>query len=153
MARVSAGTYATTGFQTKGRGGGAWARRALLGIAALLATIPVSATSPSSEGLGQLAGLRHLVQTQGACALPGCTVRYDTFLPVMWRAVARGFVTHADACFVNEGLRHGFKAARLIRCGHHNWVMVLTTHLHSGCISVYIVDPHIDGKVTEIPTI
>ena len=45
------------------------------------------------------------------------------------------------------------RLASFIRCGHHNWVMVLTTHLHSGCISVYIVDPHIDGKVTEIPTI
>ena len=62
------------------------------------------------------------MQTQGACALPGCTVRYDTFLPVMWRAVARGFVTHADACFVNEGLRHGFKAGVVVeRMSGHRW--------------------------------
>ena len=49
-------------------------------------------------------------------------MRYDTFLPVMWRAVARGFVAHADACFVNEGLRHGFKAGVVVeRMSGHRW--------------------------------
>ena len=43
-------------------------------------------------------------------------------------------------------------SARLIRCGHHNWVVVLTTYPGSGSSSLYLVDPHIDGKVIEIPT-
>ena len=96
----------------------------------LLATTQTSATNPSSEGLGQLAELRHLVQTQGACSLPGCTVRYETFIPVMWRAVARGYVAHQDACFVNDGLRHGFMAGVAIeRMAGHRWFRNYPTSL------------------------
>ena len=50
------------------------------------------------------------MERSNACALPGCTIKYDTFLPIMWRAVARGFVEHRYAVFVANGLRHGFEA-------------------------------------------
>ena len=62
------------------------------------------------------------MQTQGACSLPGCTIRYDTFIPTMWRAVALGYVQHADACFVNDGLRHGFTAGvQVEQMRGHRW--------------------------------
>ena len=56
-----------------------------------------------------MARLRSLVEAEGACALPGCTVKYESFIQVMWSAVQRGFVPHYDATFVAEGLRNGFK--------------------------------------------
>ena len=54
--------------------------------------------------------MRARVEETNACALPGCAIKYDTFIPAMWRAVARGFVSHDAACFVGDGLRHGFTA-------------------------------------------
>ena len=56
-----------------------------------------------------MARLRSLVETEGACALPGCTIKYESFTQVMWRAVQRGFVRHNDAIFLADGLRYGFK--------------------------------------------
>ena len=40
--------------------------------------------------------------------MPGVSIVYDRFMTVMWRAVSRGFVTHANAEFVAGGLWHGF---------------------------------------------
>ena len=57
-----------------------------------------------------VAAMRARVEETNACALPGCAIKYDTFIPAMWRAVARGFVPHDAACFVGDGLRHGFTA-------------------------------------------
>ena len=54
--------------------------------------------------------LRELVMTQNACALEGVQIRFDTFLPCMWRAVQRGWVTDTAARFVHDGLRWGFTA-------------------------------------------
>lgn len=54
--------------------------------------------------------LTKLVENQNACALPGCKIKFDTFMSVMWRAVARGFVRHDHAAFVAQGLRNGFTA-------------------------------------------
>ena len=48
--------------------------------------------------------------TQNACTLDGVSIRYDTFLPCMWRAVSRGWVTPTAAQFVHDGLRWGFRA-------------------------------------------
>ena len=40
----------------------------------------------------------------------------------MWRAVALGYVKHADACFVNDGLRHGFMAGvQVENLRGHRW--------------------------------
>ena len=73
------------------------------------------------EGFGTLAGLRELVTSQHACALPGCSVVLERFLPVMWRAVSRGYVHDVHAHFVHNGLLYGFDlgfdAARLARRG------------------------------------
>lgn len=44
----------------------------------------------------------------GAFALPGVSIAYDVFIPLLWRAVARGFVSHSHASFVHRGLRWGF---------------------------------------------
>ena len=40
--------------------------------------------------------------------MPGCSIRYDNFLSVMWRAVSRGYVHDHHARFVADGLRNGF---------------------------------------------
>ena len=48
------------------------------------------------------------MESQNACAIPGCTIKYDSFMTCMWRAVSRGYVKRWDAEFVANGLRHGF---------------------------------------------
>ena len=60
------------------------------------------------EAFGEVARLASLVEAEGACALPGCSLKFETFIPVMWRAVERGFVAQADAEHVFDGLRYGF---------------------------------------------
>ena len=49
-----------------------------------------------------------MVESINACAIPGCTIKYDSFLTCMWRAVSRGYVKQWDAEFVAHGLRWGF---------------------------------------------
>ena len=76
---------------------------------------------PLSERVGSL---RHLVETVNACALPGCTLKYEPFMETMWYAVRRGYVPHESACFVAHGCRHGFNPG--IDCDHqalqgHRW--------------------------------
>ena len=91
----------------------------------VLATTPTSATAPSSElpeGLALLSHWRSVVEEVGACALPGVSVKYDTFIPCMWKAVARGFVPHEDAVFVGDGLRNGFTAGvDVTQLTGHRW--------------------------------
>ena len=91
---------------------------------AMLVTTPTRA-APSSElpeGLALVSTLRMQVEEIGACALPGVALKYDTFMPCMWRAVATGFVKHADAVFVADGLRYGFKAGiDVLRLAGHRW--------------------------------
>ena len=36
--------------------------------------------------------LEEQVKTDGACTLPGVSIAYDVFMPIMMRAVARGYV-------------------------------------------------------------
>ena len=65
--------------------------------------------SPAAPGvLDELFRLRGVVENQNACAIPGCTIKYDSFLTCMWRAVSRGYVKQWDAEFVANGLRNGF---------------------------------------------
>ena len=54
--------------------------------------------------------LTQLVEETNACNLPGCSIKYDSFLTVMWRAVARGYVAHRDATYIAKSLRYGFDA-------------------------------------------
>ena len=52
--------------------------------------------------------LEEQVKTDGACTLPGVSIAYDLFMPIMMRAVARGCVRQEHADFVANGLRFGF---------------------------------------------
>ena len=58
---------------------------------------------------------------RNACALPGCSIVLERFLPVMWRAVSRGYVHDCHADFVQRSLLRGFDLgfdpARLSRRG------------------------------------
>ena len=67
-------------------------------------TLP-SAKTQRSSGLSYMASLRNTVLMENACALPGVTIKYETFIPCMWMAVERGYVTVQDALFVGEGLK------------------------------------------------
>ena len=90
----------------------------------LLATTPTAATKSSSEpeGLAAVARLQSIVEEATACSLPGVGVKYDTFIPCMWQAVSRGFVKHAHAVFVGDGLRDGFTAGiDVTRLRGHRW--------------------------------
>ena len=66
-----------------------------------------------SCGLAEVRRLAQMVEDSNACALPGCPIKHDSFLTVLWRAVARGHAKHVRACFVAKGLRHGL-AARVL---------------------------------------
>ena len=50
-----------------------------------------------------------VVHAENACALPGVSIKFDTFIPAMWRAVRDGFVQAQHAEFVHLGLRWGFE--------------------------------------------
>ena len=73
------------------------------------------------SGFERLAALRSLVERENACALPGCSIVYDRFLTVMWRAVSRGYVHDLHANFVQRaltvGFDLGFDPALLVRHG------------------------------------
>jgi hypothetical protein len=58
--------------------------------------------------LDELQAMETLVREQNACALPGCTVKYNSFMSCLRRAVSRGFVKDVHAEFVEDGLRNGF---------------------------------------------
>ena len=91
----------------------------------MLATTRTAGAAPSSElpeGLALASHYKTVVEEVGACALPGVSVKYDTFMPCMWRAVATGFVRHEHAVFVAEGLRYGFKAGiDVAQLTGHRW--------------------------------
>lgn len=79
-------------------------------MVAMLVTTPTSAC-PNSEGaaaFGEFDRLTELVRSENACALPGVSIRYDSFLDCMWAAVRAGYVQDHHARFVAEGLRWGF---------------------------------------------
>ena len=63
------------------------------------------------RSFAHLEALAQQVEQDGACSLPGCSVAFEVFVPIMLRAVKRGFVSAEKAQFVWEGLRYGF------RCG------------------------------------
>ena len=58
--------------------------------------------------LDELKRLESVVREKNACALPGCTIKYDSFLSCLRRAVSRGYVKDVHAEFVEDGLRNGF---------------------------------------------
>ena len=52
--------------------------------------------------------LRSQVQRHGACSLPGVSIDFDMIVPLIERAMARGFVSHTHGTYVIMGLRFGF---------------------------------------------
>jgi hypothetical protein len=60
------------------------------------------------QKFAELAALASKVESDGACSLPGCSFDFNVFVPIMQRAVVRGFVPLASAQFVARGLWHGF---------------------------------------------
>ena len=62
----------------------------------------------ADSGFEGLRKLRDLVYAGTACDIPGCTIKFDIFIPVLRRAVSRGFVRPDHAAFVEAGLRYGF---------------------------------------------
>ena len=62
----------------------------------------------TNSGFERLRKLRDLVYAGTACDIPGCTIKFDIFIPVLRRAVGRGFVRPDHAAFVEAGLRYGF---------------------------------------------
>jgi hypothetical protein len=62
--------------------------------------------------------LQRQVQELGACSLPGVSIVYEKFMPIMWRAVSLGFVKMEDAKFVAAGLWHGFDCGLDLRLLH-----------------------------------
>ena len=65
-------------------------------------------TSRLRSGLARLQALSALVDEKGACSLPGVSINFDLFVPILQRAVVRGFVPLHKAQYVFRGLRYGF---------------------------------------------
>ena len=76
----------------------------------MVAPIATTRIASPSNGLARVRQLATQVEESNACSLPGCPIKYDSFLTVMWRAVARGYVEHEHAVFVAQGLKQGFTA-------------------------------------------
>ena len=60
------------------------------------------------SGWERLRLLEQLVEREGACAMPGVSIRPELLVPLINRAVVRGFVSQEHANFVCHGLRYGF---------------------------------------------
>lgn len=58
--------------------------------------------------LDEVLRLEQLVATEGACALPGCTIKYDSFVRILRRAMSRGYVRDHFGNYIAHGLWHGF---------------------------------------------
>ena len=64
--------------------------------------------SPVTSGLGELDRLRELVERDTVCALPGCPMKLDRFVPLLRRAMSRGFVSDIYGEYVLKGFTQGF---------------------------------------------
>ena len=68
--------------------------------------------SESSDTVGAFADMykwARVVYMGNACELPGVKIKFDTFIPYMWKAVRMGYVQAQHAEFVQLGLRWGFE--------------------------------------------
>ena len=62
----------------------------------------------TSSVLEPLRAAERLVSSQNACALPGCSIKYDMFMTILRRAMSRGYVKDVYGKFVEDGLTNGF---------------------------------------------
>ena len=67
-----------------------------------------SGAGSGAGALDVLVEMENLVRDRGAYSLPGCTIKYESFLPALRRAVSRGYVKDWHAAFVERGLVEGF---------------------------------------------
>ena len=108
-------------------------------------------SGPLRNGFEQLARLRGVVEQKNACALPGCSIVYDRFLTVMWRAVSRGYVHDDHAAFVQHSLTHGFDLgfdpSRLARHGRIVYQPYASAMENAGAVADAIFK-RIDGLKT-----
>ena len=58
--------------------------------------------------LDEVFALENIVKSENACALPGCTIKFDSFVRVLRRAMSRGYVHDVYGNYVLEGLQFGF---------------------------------------------
>ena len=68
--------------------------------------------SETSDAVGAFADMykwARVVYMGNACELPGVNIKFDTFIPYMWKAVRMGYVQAQHAEFVQLGLRWGFE--------------------------------------------
>ena len=68
----------------------------------------VSLRLRGAGALDELMAMEKLVYEQNACALPGCTIKFDSFVSCLRRAVSRGYVKDVHAQFVENGMKNGF---------------------------------------------
>ena len=94
------------------------------------------------------------VFSNNACCMSGCSIRYDTFIPAMWQAVAQGFVSHEHASFCANGLRWGFKAgidtSRLLSNGHRWFRNYKTALSNSEAVTKAVRSRINDGKTLDL---
>ena len=68
-----------------------------------------SESSDTSGVFAEMYKWARVVYNENACALPGVNIKFDTFIPYMWKAVELGYVQSQHAEFVQLGLRWGFE--------------------------------------------
>ena len=118
-------------------------------------TYAIGANLPASfSALQPIFDLGDKVFSSNACNMPGCSIKYDTFVPAMWQAVALGHVSHEHASFVAEGLRWGFKAGvdtEKLSMNGHRWFKNYKTALdNSGAVSKAVLSRVSSGKTLDL---
>lgn len=71
-------------------------------------TLPSAISASIAEAWARVRELQLQVERDGACSLPGVSIKFDLLVPLVQRAVARGFVSAEKGRYVLHGLRWGF---------------------------------------------
>ena len=50
----------------------------------------------------------NLVESRSACALPGCSIKEESFVPCLKRAMSRGYVKDSVGEYMLDGFKNGF---------------------------------------------
>ena len=108
-------TVAISGLPTRGLTGNALVATSALSVTMIppkgrtrLLRLSRALRARGGGSLSDLKALETLVHEQNACAMPGCTIKYDSFMLCLRRAVSRGYVKDVHAKFVEDGLTKGF---------------------------------------------
>jgi hypothetical protein len=85
-----------------------WKRKPVVSLRGVSSSDAAARRLRGGGAFDEFLELGNLVENENACALPGCSIVYDRFMPVLRRAMSRGYVRDAHGEFVADGLRHGF---------------------------------------------